>query len=161
MLYKLIWTGSRSAMESAATFLSEGLYLVPATVGLQKIDKEADDEADPAWSAEVYLEEKPDVARLEEALRAFDADWRCYSAAVEDVPDKDWVAHSLEGLGVVEAGRFVLYGVHDADKLPDDEGHIAIRIDANQAFGTGHHPTTEGCLTLLDRFRRIRAEINS
>ena len=152
MLYKLIWTGSRSAMESTATFFSEGLSTTPATVGLQKVDKSADDEGDAAWSAEVYLEEKPDVTTLEEALRAFDADWRCHSAVVEEVPDKDWVAHSLEGLGVVEAGRFVLYGVHDANKLPDDEDRIAIRIDANQAFGTGHHPTTEGCLTLLDRF---------
>ena len=71
---------------------------------------------------------------------------------VETLPDIDWVAHALEGLGVVRCGRFVLYGVHDADKLPGDEGDIAIRIDANQAFGTGHHPTTAGCLSLLDRF---------
>jgi len=62
------------------------------------------------------------------------------------------VAHSLAGLGVVEAGRFVLYGIHDQDKVPDDESLIPIRIDANIAFGTGHHPTTAGCLTLLDRF---------
>ena len=152
MLYKLIWTGPRSAMESAATFLSEGLYLLPATVGLQKNDKSAEDEAESAWSAEVYLEEKPDITKLEEALRAFDENWRSSSAIIEEVPDKDWVAHSLEGLGVVEAGRFILYGVHDADKIPGGDDRIAIRIDANQAFGTGHHPTTEGCLTLLDRF---------
>jgi ribosomal protein L11 methyltransferase len=65
------------------------------------------------------------------------------------------VAHALAGLGVVEAGRFLLYGTHDADKLPDDEARIPIRIDANQAFGTGHHPTTAGCLTLLDRLAGI------
>jgi len=152
MLNKVTWTGPRSAMESLATFFSEGLYFPPATVGLQKIDKSADDEAENAWSAEVYLEGKPDIDSIEDELRVFDHNWRSAGAVIEGIPDKDWVAHSLEGLGLVEAGRFVLYGVHDKDKVPNSDEKITIRIDANQAFGTGHHPTTEGCLTLLDRF---------
>lgn len=63
---------------------------------------------------------------------------------VEELPDVDWVTKSLEGLKPVRAGRFLVYGAHDRDKLlPAD---IGIEIEAGQAFGTGHHGTTAGCL---------------
>jgi ribosomal protein L11 methyltransferase len=57
----------------------------------------------------------------------------------------------------VRAGRFFLYGAHDAGRVP--KGVIPIRIEAGLAFGTGHHETTTLCLeaiTLLGRGRRPR-----
>jgi ribosomal protein L11 methyltransferase len=63
---------------------------------------------------------------------------------VEDLPEVDWVTRSLEGLKPVRAGRFLVYGAHDRDKLLP--GDIGIEIEAGQAFGTGHHGTTAGCL---------------
>ena len=60
------------------------------------------------------------------------------------------MAHALEGLGVVRAGPFVVFGSHDADRAAALPGH-KIQVEANRAFGTGHHPTTEGCLTMLAR----------
>ncbi|WP_420962727.1 50S ribosomal protein L11 methyltransferase [Brucella sp. IR073] len=70
----------------------------------------------------------------------------------EVLPDIDWVVYSLEGLKPVRAGRFFVHGSHDRDKIgPDD---IAIEIDAAQAFGTGHHGTTSGCLEMIDEIIR-------
>lgn len=66
---------------------------------------------------------------------------------IEILPDIDWVSHSLEGLGPVRAGRFFVHGSHDRDKVKPDD--LAIEIDAGQAFGTGHHGTTVGCLELI------------
>lgn len=66
---------------------------------------------------------------------------------VEVLPDIDWVSHSLEGLNPVRAGRFFVHGSHDRDKVKP--GDLAIEIDAGQAFGTGHHGTTVGCLELI------------
>lgn len=67
----------------------------------------------------------------------------------ETLPDIDWVAHSLEGLKPVRAGRFLVHGAHDRASLrPND---FAIEIEAGQAFGTGHHGTTAGCLEMLLR----------
>ena len=66
-------------------------------------------------------------------------------------------AKSLDGLKPVRAGRFVVHGSHDRDKIcPSD---IAIEIDAGRAFGTGHHGTTAGCLETIEtvmRSRRVR-----
>jgi len=67
---------------------------------------------------------------------------------VEELPDIDWVLHSLEGLKPVRAGRFFVHGSHDRDKLQD--GDIGIEIDAGLAFGTGHHGTTAGCLEMIE-----------
>jgi ribosomal protein L11 methyltransferase len=70
----------------------------------------------------------------------------------EELPDIDWVVHSLEGLKPVRAGRFFVHGSHDRDKIGRDD--IAIEIDAAQAFGTGHHGTTAGCLEMIDEIIR-------
>jgi ribosomal protein L11 methyltransferase len=68
---------------------------------------------------------------------------------LSDLPEIDWVAHVRRELSPVEAGRFFVYGGHDADKLPKDR--IGLLIEASMAFGTGHHGTTQGCLRALDR----------
>jgi ribosomal protein L11 methyltransferase len=67
----------------------------------------------------------------------------------EVLPDIDWVAHSLEGLKPVRAARFFVHGRHDRDRRR--AGDIAIEIEAGQAFGTGHHGTTAGCLEMIAR----------
>lgn len=89
------------------------------------------------------------VERVRDALGA-DAFGAPISAS--EVEDLDWVALSLDGLKPVVAGRFVVHGAHDRDKLP--AGLIGLEIEANQAFGTGHHPTTWGCLVALSRLLR-------
>ena len=63
-------------------------------------------------------------------------------------PEVNWVAKSLEGLKPGVAGGMFVYGSHE-DVLPT-AGLIPIRIDAAQAFGTGHHETTTGCLEAID-----------
>jgi ribosomal protein L11 methyltransferase len=68
---------------------------------------------------------------------------------VSKVPETDWVAHVRRELAPVEAGRFFVYGSHDADKVPADCEPLL--IEAAMAFGTGHHGTTLGCLRALDR----------
>ena len=61
---------------------------------------------------------------------------------------KDWALESLHGLKPVTAGRFVVHGAHDRGCTPVNRS--AVQIEAAQAFGTGHHGTTLGCLLALD-----------
>ncbi|AKR56330.1 Ribosomal protein L11 methyltransferase [Devosia sp. H5989] len=70
--------------------------------------------------------------------------------AIEAIdPEINWVAKSLEGLQPVSAGGFYIYGSHETAPVP--EGLIGLKIEAAQAFGTGHHETTTGCLEAIER----------
>ncbi|MFC3614273.1 50S ribosomal protein L11 methyltransferase [Lutimaribacter marinistellae] len=97
------------------------------------------------WEVGGYFTEAPDEAALALLAAAFGAK----PFTVSEVPETDWVAHVRRELAPVEAGRFFVYGSHDADKVP--EGRIPLLIEAAMAFGTGHHGTTLGCLKALDR----------
>jgi ribosomal protein L11 methyltransferase len=75
---------------------------------------------------------------------------------IEEIVPRDWIAASLAELHPVVAGRFFVHGAHDRYRRPPGAG--AIEIDAAQAFGTGHHATTSGCLVALsDLVKRHRA----
>jgi ribosomal protein L11 methyltransferase len=91
-----------------------------------------------------YFLQKPD----EVALALISATTNAKPFAVSEVPDKDWVAEVRRELAPIRAGRFFLYGSHDADRVPDD--CVPMLIEAAMAFGTGHHGTTQGCLAALD-----------
>jgi ribosomal protein L11 methyltransferase len=74
--------------------------------------------------------------------------------AVAPLPDQDWIRLSQEGLPPVRAGRFFVYGGHDAGTVP--HGVIPMKIEAGLAFGTGHHETTALCLGVLSDIARRR-----
>ncbi len=97
------------------------------------------------WEVGGYFTETPDETALAVLAAAFEAK----PFVVSELPETDWVAHVRRELAPVEAGRFFVYGSHDADKLPEDR--IPLLIEAAMAFGTGHHGTTLGCLKALDK----------
>lgn len=61
----------------------------------------------------------------------------------------NWIAMSEEIRRPVNAGRFFVHGSHDRHRRPANG--VSLQIDAEMAFGTGHHATTWACLTALDR----------
>ncbi|PTE23159.1 50S ribosomal protein L11 methyltransferase [Cereibacter changlensis JA139] len=97
------------------------------------------------WEVGAYYLEEPQSALLDMLAMAFGAK----PFALSELPEIDWVAKVRRELSPVEAGRFFVFGSHDADKVP--EGRIALQIEATVAFGTGHHGTTLGCLRAFDR----------
>jgi ribosomal protein L11 methyltransferase len=113
---------------------------------------------DGSWQVEAHFGEKPNVTALRGlvALAAGDdsGDKLAATMRIETIAAKDWVKASLDGLKPVHAGRFVVHGAHDRDRLPPSS--IGIEIEAALAFGTGHHGTTRGCLLMLDRLARQR-----
>lgn len=104
------------------------------------------------WSAEILFLEEPDAAMLAAAAEA--ALGSAVPFDVSPLPDLDWVAKSLEGLAPVFADRFAVFGSHDREKIPVNA--LGIEIEAAQAFGTGHHATTWGCLMMLARLLKQR-----
>lgn len=115
------------------------------------------DEDTKLWALSLYPAEEIMDGSLERALATLKE--QAISLPLEKItlPDEDWVSKSLEGLVPVEAGRFVIHGSHDAGM--NTKGRIPVQINAGQAFGTGHHGTTAGCLKVLsEELKQIQPE---
>ncbi|MEM5543331.1 50S ribosomal protein L11 methyltransferase [Sulfitobacter sp. AS92] len=116
--------------------------LIPEPTGVGVFEVE---DGSGLWEVGGYFEEAPDTAALAVLAAALGAK----DFTISELPETDWVAHVRRELAPVEAGRFFVYGSHDADKVPDNCEPLL--IEAAMAFGTGHHGTTLGCLRALDR----------
>lgn len=128
--------------KAAADALGEALEaLEPAPTGVGVFEVEDDS---GLWEVGAYFTDSPDEIALALLAKAHGAK----DFVVSELPEVDWVAHVKRELVPVEAGRFFVYGAHDADRVPP--GKVALKIEAAMAFGTGHHGTTLGCLTALD-----------
>ena len=112
----------------------------PTGVGVFEIE-----DGSGLWEVGGYFLETPNEVMLEVLATAFGAK----PFVLSEVPEVDWVAHVRRELSPVDAGRFFVFGSHDADKVPG--GRVPLQIEATVAFGTGHHGTTLGCLLAFDR----------
>lgn len=128
--------------KAAAEALGEALErMTPEPTGVGVFEME---DGSGLWEIGGYFTEAPDAA----GLALLEAMHEAKPFVISEIPDTDWVAKVKRELAPVEAGRFFLYGSHDADKIP--EGAEPLLIEAAMAFGTGHHGTTLGCLLALD-----------
>jgi ribosomal protein L11 methyltransferase len=129
--------------KDSAEALGEALEtLEPEPVGVGVFELE---DGSGLWEVGAYFTETPDDIALSLLAAAHGAQ----AFAVSELPETDWVAHVRRELHPVEAGRFYLYGSHDAESVP--AGRVPLLIEAAMAFGTGHHGTTKGCLMAFDR----------
>ena len=99
------------------------------------------------WRLDAYVEDEPDAALLA-ALAALVPSAAGIAPVVTPLGAEDWVAMSQAGLEPIREGRFVVHT--SAHPVAAPPGGRAFLIDAGQAFGTGHHATTSGCLATLD-----------
>jgi ribosomal protein L11 methyltransferase len=118
----------------------EKLMPEPTGVGVFEIE-----DGSTLWEVGAYFVEPPPDVMLDVLALAFGAK----PFVLSELPEVDWVAHVRRELSPVEAGRFFVFGSHDADKVP--AGRVALQVEATVAFGTGHHGTTLGCLRAFDR----------
>ena len=110
---------------------------------------------DLRWDVTLHFAEAPDQAAIRDLIALSAGEDLAATVLFQDIEAKDWVKASLEGLIPVPAGRFVVHGHHDRDRVPPNK--LGIEIEAALAFGTGHHGTTRGCLLLLDDVLRRRS----
>lgn len=129
--------------EDAANSLAAAIEKMdpePTGVGVFEIEDDSG-----LWEVGAYFLSQPNTAVLELLALAFGAK----PFALSELPEIDWVAHVRRELSPVVAGRFFVFGSHDADKVPAN--CVPLQIEATVAFGTGHHGTTLGCLRAFDR----------
>jgi len=68
---------------------------------------------------------------------------------VRSVDDADWVDAWKAGFAPQRIGRVVIVPSWLEEQI--GPGEVELRLDPGMAFGTGLHPTTRGCLTILQR----------
>lgn len=108
----------------------------------------AEDKPDD-WQLEAWLDRKPTKADRA-AISALFAGG-APKLLVEELPDEDWVTLSQQGVEPIREGVFY---VHTPDyPATDDAGVRDFVIPASQAFGTGQHATTAGCLAMLSHMK--------
>jgi ribosomal protein L11 methyltransferase len=116
------------------------------TIGLAGF--EVAEDRPETWRLDVYLPRKPTSADRGAVQALFAKGAPEFEA--ERLPDADWVIESQKGVDPVRVGRFRV-------RTPDhraEPGAVDLVIPAGQAFGTGQHATTAGCLAMLERMRR-------
>lgn len=146
---RLFISTTEKKAEHALSLMSDAFEDEGFAIATMEIDEKQD-----IWEASVYMF-RPDEDEVHQRFAALlAADFPGIDIQREVLPDIDWIAKSLEGLKPVRAGRFVVHGSHD--RGTPRAGEIAIEIDAGQAFGTGHHGTTAGCLEVIFRVMRAR-----
>ena len=144
------WLVSLPCTRAEAEAVSNGSALdalaEPPVVVTREIDEDGG-----LWQLDAYVDDKPASALLT-IIQSLVPSAKGKQPTVEELVEQDWVRLSQQGLEPVQAGRFFVHTSSYADRVPS--GTIPFLIDASQAFGTGGHDTTAGCLAMLDRLKR-------
>jgi ribosomal protein L11 methyltransferase len=107
------------------------------------------------WFIEVYLPHKPAAADRRRVAALFAGEPP--PLAMKTIAEQDWVTVSQSGLEPIVAGPF---RVRTPEYSPDPAA-IEFVIPASQAFGTGHHATTAGCLAMLAEMKRRGVDVRN
>jgi ribosomal protein L11 methyltransferase len=108
------------------------------------------------WRVEGLSRDQPNRALLEAALILVAP---ASTITLERMTARDWLRENQAGFPPLRAGRFFIFGSHNAAPVP--RASIPILIDAATAFGTGEHATTRGCLLAVDLMvRRPRSVLD-
>lgn len=102
------------------------------------------------WQLEAWLPRRPGKADKAAVLALFSGSPP--DLLIEQLPEVDWLTASQSGLEPIRAGAF---HVHTPEHPPlAARGVRDFCIPASQAFGTGQHATTAGCLAMLTHMKR-------
>lgn len=109
----------------------------------------AEDKPDD-WQLEAWMPGKPGKAEKAAIAGLFANSAPKFE--IEKLPDVDWLTSSQQGLEPIRAGAFHVHTPeHPALSEPGLRDYC---IPASQAFGTGQHATTAGCLAMLTHMKR-------
>jgi ribosomal protein L11 methyltransferase len=144
--------------------LWQSRFVVPAAAAetfLGALDDELsvsafeDPEQPDLWAIELIHRGEPDRQALVRRLEPLAELWRiAINLSVNPIPSTDWLYRTAENFPPQRIGRFWIHGSHVTEQPPS--GTVPIRLDAGQAFGSGEHDSTRGCLLALDRLARRR-----
>lgn len=156
-----IWRLGLTAGHERIALFEEVFERFAEAVTIFMDDQTGISEGEGDWHLEGFSRTPPDRHEITAALAAVAAAYgtELPPLSILRVPNIDWVTANLRDFPPIDAGRFFVKGTHWQGPVP--AGRIRLDVDAGQAFGSGEHATTRGCLLALDRLgrqgRRVRA----
>ena len=111
---------------------------------------------DTDWEFEALFDTMPDAGLIDALLAPIFIEIGIDPPliTVDALPDRDWLAENRAAFPPLQIGRFWIYGSHISARPP--AASLPLQIDAAMAFGSGTHPTTEGCLRAMQMIRDKR-----
>lgn len=145
-------------------FFRSNLWLLTLSVPSRVADAVGDALAESAVAVTVMAPPRKEIAELEAlydqepdggelqmkiAVLAASMGFSVPEATVRAVPKLDWLKKVAQDFPPLRIARWTVHGALHRGKVLSRRN--ALQIDATNAFGTGEHPTTRGCLLMLDR----------
>jgi ribosomal protein L11 methyltransferase len=130
--------------QSCVAAFDEAMTMDESVVTAQEIDD------GPCWRLICHCAVPPDRTALEARLAVVAASNGIDPPllAIEEMPAIDWVAEYQSRIQPLTIGGFFIFPSHFTGDVPD--GLAGIKLDASNAFGTGEHESTAGCLLALE-----------
>lgn len=70
----------------------------------------------------------------------------------------DWLEEDEKRLPPITVGKLFVYTPHYDGEVPEDK--IPLKLRSSYAFGSGHHPTTEGCLEVIQQLPQVERALD-
>jgi ribosomal protein L11 methyltransferase len=144
-LLQALWLVNITLPAQAAEFVADALGEDAVAVTVLAPPRQAKATVEAIYDHEPVQSEM--AARLEILAAVFDISLPAFT--IRAAPSLDWLKKVAEDFPPLKIARWTVHGAMHRDKVPNRL--FALQIDATNAFGTGEHPTTRGCLLMLDQ----------
>ncbi|WP_394727968.1 50S ribosomal protein L11 methyltransferase [Altererythrobacter sp. GH1-8] len=146
--WKLIAFAPKPVVQAALLAHEMAEELGQWDAGIVLAGREVAEDRPQDWVLEAWMERRPGTPERKAVKALFEGVPPAIKA--EQLPDEDWLTLSQHGAEPIFAGRF---HVRTPEYAPRSDLTDLV-IPASQAFGTGQHATTAGCLEMLDAMKR-------
>lgn len=117
--------------------------------GFQRFDDTGDEDR---FYADIFTHTPPDTHDMDVRMQTLSSAWdMAFSYDVSRISDTDWIRKNRENTAPLHIGDFFVYQSLYTGERPMHAHGILVRAD--QAFGTGSHDTTAGCLQAISDMR--------
>ena len=108
---------------------------------------------DGKWHIEALFTSLPNASLIDQMLAPLYEQEQIESVPVfiSKLEMRDWLAENRAAFPALHIGRLWVHGSHVTTPCP--VASTPLLIDASLAFGSGTHPTTEGCLRAIQMIR--------
>ena len=151
-------TGLQSVVMIFPAWLGEGAMSRFELVFSELLDSVATSswrDDDGKWQIEALFTFAPNAGLIDQLLAPLlrEEEIGAVPIIITALGKRDWLAENRAAFPPLQIGRFWVHGSHVTTQCP--AASLPLLIDAARAFGSGTHPTTEGCLRAIQLIHSV------